>query len=246
MHHVGHYVVQQFAVMRDHYRRSLRGAKGPDSVGDYLERVHVEAGIGLVEYAELRFQHGHLEYLVALLLSSRKAHVHVAFRKFPLHSHEGHLLLEQFQELARLDLGLSLSLASRVDGGLHEIGDADPGNLHGILEAQEDSGPRALLRTHGQKVAAGESDASLRDFVAGTPCKHTSESALAGAVGPHHGMHLSFEYGEIYAPEYLLALDSGVQVLYFKQYLTHCSCTFFSMTPATRCRWLYKARSPRA
>ena len=78
----------------------LRAAKGVHTVGHNLQGIHVEAGVGLVEYAEERVEHGHLEYLVALFLASAETDIHLALGKLSLHSHESHLVFQEFQELA--------------------------------------------------------------------------------------------------------------------------------------------------
>ncbi len=46
-----------------------------------LQRVDVEAGVGLVEHGELRLEQLELEDLVALLLAAREALVDVALRR---------------------------------------------------------------------------------------------------------------------------------------------------------------------
>jgi hypothetical protein len=54
------------------------------AIGDSLQRVDVEAGIGLVEDRQARLQHRHLEDLVALLLAAGKALVHRAMQQLVL------------------------------------------------------------------------------------------------------------------------------------------------------------------
>ena len=70
---VRHDVVEQPLVVRDDEHRPVRAAQGVDAVGDDLQGVDVEAGVGLVEDAQLRLEHGHLEDLVALLLAAGEA-----------------------------------------------------------------------------------------------------------------------------------------------------------------------------
>ena len=45
------------------------------AVGNHLESIDVEAGIGLVEHAQPRLQQHHLQRLVALLLAAGKADI---------------------------------------------------------------------------------------------------------------------------------------------------------------------------
>ena len=45
--------------------------------------------------------------------------------------------------------------------------------------------------------------------------KHTPESAFAGAVGPHYGMHFAGMYGKVESAQDFFAVDAGTQVFYF-------------------------------
>ena len=80
VHVVGHDVVEQPLVVGDDDDRALRAAHGVDAVGDELQRVDVEPGVGLVEDRELRLEQRHLEDLVALLLAAREPFVDGAGR----------------------------------------------------------------------------------------------------------------------------------------------------------------------
>src|SRR6266516_7015991 len=75
VHYVGHDVVQQALVVRDHDRGAVGRAQPVDAVRHDLQRVDVEPGIGLVEHAELGLEQRHLQDLVALLLAAGKADV---------------------------------------------------------------------------------------------------------------------------------------------------------------------------
>ena len=50
-------------------------AQPVDAVGDDLQRVDVEAGIGLVEHRQPRLEQRHLQDLVALLLAAGEADI---------------------------------------------------------------------------------------------------------------------------------------------------------------------------
>jgi hypothetical protein len=79
-----------------------------------LQRIDVEAGIGLVEQRELRLEHGHLQDLVALLLAAREAFVDAAIEEALVHLHELHLLADQLQELEGVEFGLAVLLAQAL------------------------------------------------------------------------------------------------------------------------------------
>ena len=65
--------------MRDQQHAEVGGLLGAvDALRDDLERVDVEAGVGLVEHRELRLEQLELQDLVALLLAAREALVDVA------------------------------------------------------------------------------------------------------------------------------------------------------------------------
>src|SRR6266852_6400453 len=70
VHHVRHDVIEQALIVRDHHETALGRTQPVDAVGDHLEGVDVEPGIGLVEHAEARLDERHLQDLVALLLAA--------------------------------------------------------------------------------------------------------------------------------------------------------------------------------
>src|SRR5690606_23070467 len=61
VHAVGHDVLEQALVVGDDEEGAVGRAQRVDAVGDDLQRVDVEAGIGLVEHAELRLEQLHLK-----------------------------------------------------------------------------------------------------------------------------------------------------------------------------------------
>src|SRR5438552_1786301 len=62
------YVVQETLIVGNDDNRTLRTSHCVDAVGHDSERVNVEPRIGFVEDRQFRFQHGHLQNLVTLLL----------------------------------------------------------------------------------------------------------------------------------------------------------------------------------
>ena len=56
-------------------KERLRRAQPVDAVGDDLQRVDVETGIGFVEHREPRLEQRHLQNLVALLFAAGKADI---------------------------------------------------------------------------------------------------------------------------------------------------------------------------
>ena len=78
MHHVGLDVVQKALIVRDDDGGVIRSTEQVDTFGHDAEGVDVEAAVRLVEDGERGFKHGHLEDLVALLLTAGEALVHAA------------------------------------------------------------------------------------------------------------------------------------------------------------------------
>ena len=83
-------------------RSGLRRALTP--LATSLQRVDVEAGVGLVENGELRFEHRHLENLVALLLAAGKTLVDGAVHHGIVHLEQRHLLLDHGHEVDGVEL----------------------------------------------------------------------------------------------------------------------------------------------
>ena len=101
--------------------------------------------------------------------------------------------------------------AQRVERGAHEIEVSDAGDLHRVLEREEDPGRGAVLGRHGEQVLALEEDLAgdLVGLVAG---EHVREGALARSVRPHERLHLARLELETEAPEDLVVADLGVEV----------------------------------
>jgi hypothetical protein len=56
MHHVGHDVVEQPLIVSDDDHRPVGRTQPVDALGNDLQRVDVEAGIGFVEHAQPRLK----------------------------------------------------------------------------------------------------------------------------------------------------------------------------------------------
>ena len=96
---VGHDVVQQPLVVRDDQDRPVLAPQGVDAVGDDAQGVDVQAGVGLVEDAQLRLQHRHLEDLVALLLAAGEALVDRPLEQVLVDVQDLQLLLDELEEV---------------------------------------------------------------------------------------------------------------------------------------------------
>ena len=74
----GLHVVEQALVVGHQQHADVRRGRGVDALGDDLEGVDVEAGVGLVEQREAGLEHEQLQDLEALLLAAGEAVVEVA------------------------------------------------------------------------------------------------------------------------------------------------------------------------
>ena len=93
VHEVGLDVAEDARVVRDEQHAEAGALLGAvDALGDDLQRVDVEAGVGLVEHRELRLEQLELEDLVALLLAAGEALVDVALRELRVHAQVLHRL----------------------------------------------------------------------------------------------------------------------------------------------------------
>src|SRR4051794_10007050 len=95
VHEVGLDVAQDARVVRDEQEAEAGVRLGAiDALGDDLERVDVEAGVGLVEDRELGLEEFELKDLVALLLAAREPLVDVALGEGLVHAEGVHRLAD--------------------------------------------------------------------------------------------------------------------------------------------------------
>ena len=197
--------------MGDDQHRPVLAPQRVHAVGDDPEGIDVEARIGLVQDGELGLEDRHLEDLVALLLAAGEPLVDRSAHEAPVHLDELHLLLGELEEVHRVELVEPALAAQRVERGAHEVEVPDAGDLHGVLEGQEDPGGGAVLGQHRQQVLPLEEDLA-GDVVGLVAGEHVREGALAGPVRPHERVHLARLELEAEAAEDLVVADLGVEV----------------------------------
>ena len=115
---------------------------------DGLQRVDVEPGVRLIEDRQARLEDGELQDFIALLFAAREPLVHRAVHHRIVPADRLELLFEKLEEVDRIELRLSPLAAKRVQRRPQEIGIRDAANLDRILEREEDTCPRTLLRFH--------------------------------------------------------------------------------------------------
>ena len=127
--------------------------------------------------------------------------------------HELRLLLDEREEVERVELGQPAVLADGVQRGLQEVDVRDARDLDRVLEREEDAFAGAHLGRHGEEVAALVEDLALSDLVSGPSGEDVGERALARAVRAHDRVDLARVHREVDAAEDLVASDVRVEVL---------------------------------
>ena len=99
-----------------------------------------------------------------------------------------------------------------VDGGAHEVGDADTGYFDGILESEEDAFAGTHVHGHVKDVLALVDDLPFGDGVLAVAGNDPGEGAFAVAVGSHDGVHFAAVNFEVHALQYFFIADGSVQI----------------------------------
>ena len=123
------------------------------------QRVDVEAAVGLVEHRDVGFHQGHLQDLVALLLATGEALVEVALRETVVHAEALRPLHQPDPHLEHREVGDALAGG---DGLAQEVEHAHPGDLLGVLEAEEEAPGGPLVGGELGDVLALEPDGAAR------------------------------------------------------------------------------------
>src|SRR5665811_1917776 len=210
-------VAQDPRVVGNQQDANVTARRSPvDALGDNLERIDVEPGVGFVEDGHLRVQQLHLEDLVALLLAAGKTLVDVAVSKIGVHPQLSHGSLHLLDPVAQLG-----SLAfDRGLGGAQEVGDCDAGHLDRVLHGEEDTGAGTLVDLHREDVLTIKGHSALGDGVFRVAGDAVGQGRLAGAVGAHDGVGLPRLHGQVHAAQDLLdavlRVDRDMQVANFQ------------------------------
>jgi hypothetical protein len=161
----------------------------------------------------------HLEDLVALLLAAGEALVDVAAQEGGVHLDDLALLHGDAEELERVQLRQPLRRPLRVRHEAQEVRVPDAGQLHGVLEGEEDARARRLLGLHVQQLDAVEPRGAGQHLVGRVAAEHLGQRRLAGAVGAHDGVDLAGVHRQVQALEDLLVDldDLGLDALALQQ-----------------------------
>src|SRR5216684_2191189 len=220
VHHVRHDVIEQALIVRDHHETALGRTQPVDAVGDHLEGVDVEPGIGLVEHAEARLDERHLQDLVALLLAAGEPDVDAPAQHVLLDAELARDLAHALDEIGGRNLGLAALLALRVERGAQEGHGGDAGDFERILKGEEQPLGGALVGSKREQVLAVEQHLACGNDIVVLAGEHMGEGRLAGPVRAHDRVHAALADRKVEAVEDFLAVDLDVQILHFQE--MHC------------------------
>src|SRR5262252_3862562 len=172
VHDIRHNVLQKPLVVGNDDNGAVRGTQPVDPVGDHLEGVDVETGIGLVEHRELGLQQRHLQNLVALLLAAGEAYVYRAPQQVHIDRKLRGVLAYALREFGRRQFRLAARLTLRVDGGAQKRHSGDAWDLKRILECQEDTACGAFVGRQFQRIGAFVHHFAANHLIARLPGQH--------------------------------------------------------------------------
>ena len=158
--------------MGDHQHATIRRAQCVHTVGNDLQRIDIEAGIGFVEYREFRFEYRHLQNFVTLLLAAGETDIERAPQHIVIDVQRPGLLSHELQELHRVHSALPAMRAHGVHGRLQERRGGNARNFDGILKSEKQAGPGALVRIHFHQICAVEQNLARGHFIAVAPRQH--------------------------------------------------------------------------
>src|SRR5690606_29605009 len=114
-------VIQEALIVSDHQKRAIRRTQCIDAIRHDLQRIYVEAGVCLIQNAELRLEKLHLQDLCPLLLTTGEANVQRTLQHVHIDIERAGSFLHPLQELRDLQLFLTTRLALRVHRYLEEL-----------------------------------------------------------------------------------------------------------------------------
>ena len=148
---------------------------------DRLQRIDVEAGIGLVEHGVFRLQDRELEHLEALLFATREAVVDVAAEKGRVHIERIELVEHELAELRRRQI----ARFHRHPRAADEVGDRDAWDRGGVLKREKEAGAGAFVGRLAENFLAVERHGAAQHLVFRMPAHRERKRRFARAVGPH-------------------------------------------------------------
>ena len=168
-----------------------------DAAGNGLDRVNVEAGVGLIQQGQRGLEHEQLQNLSLLLLTAGEADVQIAVRVGRVHVQGLHLGGHLAAELHDLDGLAGHSTGSRAQKALQR----DAGDLLRRLEGQEHTRAGAHVGGLVGDVLPAEDDLTAGDGVAGIAHQGAHQGGLAGTVVTHQYVGLTGVHRQVQSVE---------------------------------------------
>src|SRR5690606_10552912 len=114
-----------------------------------------------------------------------------------------------------------------------EVRNGDTGDLHRVLERQEDTRTGTFIRLQLQEVLTLEDHTARGHLVRRVPTQYLRQRALPRAVRPHDRMDLTGLQLQVHTPQDLGPLlgDRGVQIDNLQQRLTHSLSSLLTVRP---------------
>ena len=165
-------VIQQPLVVRYKDDRVLARAQLVHTLRDDPKRVDVEPRIRLVEDREFRLKHGHLQYLVPLLLAARETFVHRAFEELRVHLNHLRLFFQVIVEFERVEFLEAVMLHLLVVSEPQELRVRNARHLHRILKRHEHTLACTLVRLKLEQVPPLELYLARDHLVRRVPREH--------------------------------------------------------------------------
>ena len=219
-------MVQQALIVGDDKHRPAGITQNVHPFGHDPQRIDIKAGIGLVENRHRRLEQGHLQDLVAFLLTAGKADIHGALQHLVADPQQPCLLANDFHEGKLVDFLFAGLDPAGIDRRPQEAHPANARKLDRILEGQEHAGTGPLVGLHLQHRLAVHQDVAAGHLITVAACQHIGHGAFAGTVRPHDGMHLAGIDGQVDPLQDRRVADRGMKITNFKQ-SCHCLSVSF-------------------
>ena len=210
MHHIRLDVVQQTLVVSNHDAAVFRCLQLVHPFGHDTERIDIQAGIGFVKNAELRFEHRHLEDFISLLLTTTETFIHRTVGQLVIQFHHRTLFTHQFQKFTGSQGRLSFVLALFIHGSAHKVHHAYSRNLYRILEREEQTCMATVFRTQFQQILTFENHRAFGYLKRRMTDQYRRKGTLSRTVRSHDGMNLALLDAEVDTFQYFFAIDTGM------------------------------------
>ena len=209
---IGRDLIEQTLIVGDQQRGVIRCGQLVHTASHDAQGIDVQAGIRFIEDGHHGVQQGHLENLIALLLSTGKPFIDAAFQEGGVHLDHLELLLNVVFKVEGVEFLQPLLAAAGVGRHAQELKVAHPGNLHRVLKTEEHPEASPLLRLQLKQIGAAVTHGARGHAIGGMASQHLGQGAFAAAVAAHHRMDLTGPHLQVHPFEDGLILNRGMQV----------------------------------